>query len=341
MSDQHAVESPIGVVLLNLGGPDTLGAVKPFLKNLFADREIVRLPGGKIGQAIIGRIIVAARLKGVKKNYAAIGGGSPILPLTLRQATALEENLRSAGVNAVVRPTMRYWHPFAEETLGELKRAGVRRLVALTLYPHYSLATTGSSLNELRRVIDRDFPDDFHVTCITEWPGLPGYLDALAAKVEQALETLTEERRKKVTLLFSAHGLPVDFIERGDPYTEHIHETIDGVMKRLRRKPPRCLAYQSRVGPVKWLEPTTPDTLRRLATEGARDVVIVPVSFVTDHIETLGEIDRQFGKLAKELGFETFRRIEALNDDPTFIVALGNLVREHLRTVSVEEVHNG
>jgi ferrochelatase len=341
MSDQHATKPRIGVVLLNLGGPDTLDAVKPFLTKLFTDREIVRLPGGRVGQAIIGRIIVAARLKGVKRNYAAIGGGSPILPLTLRQASALEANLRDGGVDAVVRPAMRYWHPFTEETLAEFKREGVRRLVALTLYPHYSVATTGSSINELQRVIERDFPDDFETTYIREWPSLPKYLDALAAKVSQTLATLSDDKRENVTLLFSAHGLPVDFIERGDPYIEHIHETIDGVMKRLTEKPPWCLAYQSRVGPVKWLQPTTPDTMRRLAAEGVRDVVIVPVSFVTDHIETFEEIDRQFGRLAKELGFETFRRIEALNDDPTFIAGLGNLVREHLQTAGVEEMRNG
>jgi len=329
------------VALLNLGGPDTLDAVRPFLTNLFTDREIVRLPGGRVGQAIIGRIIVAARLKGVKKNYAAIGGGSPILPLTLQQASALETILRECGVNAIVRPAMRYWHPFTEETLSDFKHAGVRRLVALTLYPHYSIATTGSSINELKRVIERDFPDDFDVRYIREWPSLPKYLDALATKVERTLATLSDDIRKNVTLLFSAHGLPVDFIERGDPYIEHIHETVHGVMERLSEKPPWCLAYQSRVGPVKWLEPTTPDTMRRLAAEGVRDVVIIPVSFVTDHIETLEEIDRQFGKLAKELGYRTFRRTEALNDDPTFIAGLADLVREHLQTAGVGEMRNG
>ncbi|HDS74579.1 MAG TPA: ferrochelatase, partial [Firmicutes bacterium] len=228
-----------------------------------------------------------------------------------------------------------------EETLSELKRAGIRRLVALTLYPHYSIATTGSSINELQRVIERDFASDFEITYITEWPELPGYLDALAAKIESALKEVSEDRRDKVTLLFSAHGLPVDFIDRGDPYIEHIETTIDGVMSRLERKPPWCLAYQSRVGPVKWLEPTTPDTMRRLAAKGVRDVVIVPVSFVTDHIETLEEIDRQFGRLANELGYSTFHRTKALNDDPMFISALGNLVLDHLQSAGFEEVRNG
>ncbi len=321
----------VGVLLLNLGGPDSLDAVKPFLLNLFNDREIIRLPGGRIGQALLSRLIVRSRLKDVLKNYAYIGGRSPILELTNRQAGEMERQLARLGVDAVVRPAMRYWRPFTEEALAEMSGLGVHRLVALTLYPHYSMASTGSSVNELNRVVERDHRGEFEVTKITQWPELPGYLDALALRVRDALERVPDDRRDRTVLLFSAHGLPVDFIERGDPYVEHVTATMNGVLERLDERR-SLLAYQSRVGPVKWLEPTTPDTLRALASEGVRDVVIVPISFVTDHIETLEEIGRQFAELARELGYVTFVRTEALNDDPAFIGALANLVRERLPT---------
>lgn len=324
----------IGILLLNLGGPDTLDAVRPFLLNLFRDRDIIRLPGGRVGQAILSRIIVYARLRRVKRAYARIGGGSPILDLTTRQARALEADLINRGTPAVVRIAMRYWHPFTVEALEEFSRLGVRRIVALTLYPHYSTATTGSSLSELDSVIAREYPGEFDVSYITEWPELPGYLDALAGKVEKALQELAPEIRQSTVLLFSAHGLPVDFITQGDPYVAHIEQTCAGVLQRLTAEYSWRLAYQSRTGPVEWLSPATSDTIRQLAANGVRDVVIIPVSFVTDHIETLEEIDIQFAELAHGLRLRTFKRVEALNDDSVFISALGELVMDQINEQS-------
>lgn len=321
----------VGVLLLNLGGPDSREAIKPFLTNLFNDREIIRLPGGRLGQRLIAWMIVRARIDEVTKNYDSIGGYSPILELTNRQAKALEQALRETeGVHATVLPAMRYWHPFTERSLAEMKARGIRRVVALTLYPHYSLATTGSSVNELRRVLGRGFPGQFDVSVIDRWPTLPGYLDALAARIEEALDGIPAHRRSLTTLLFSAHGLPVDLVERGDPYVEEITATKDEVLKRLAVERPARLGYQSRVGPVKWLEPTTEQVLTELAAGGCRDVLLIPISFVTDHIETLYEIDQQFARTARELGYVTFKRTRALNDDPAFIGALARLVRMHL-----------
>jgi len=331
------MDEPIGVLLLGLGGPDSLDAVRPFLMNLFSDRDIVRLPGGRLGQWLIARMIVRPRLAAVRRNYVSIGGRSPLLDLTLRQAAALERALSArAGRSVMVAPAMRYWHPFTGEALADMAAAGVRRIVALTLYPHYSLATTGSSVRELLRVIAREFPGRFELTIIDRWPTLSGYLDALAARIEQTLGAVPEDRRADVVLLFSAHGLPVDFIRRGDPYADEIDATIRGLMERVNaptagRAPlPWRLAYQSRVGPAKWLGPSTADTLRDLAAAGHRDVIVVPVSFITDHVETLHEIDQELAQLARALGFVTFRRTEALNDEPAFIDALASLVCEHL-----------
>ena len=204
----------VGVLLLNLGGPDSLDAVKPFLLNLFNDREIIRLPGGRIGQALLSRVIVRSRLKGVLENYAYIGGRSPILELTNRQAGEMERQLSTLGVDAVVRPAMRYWRPFTEEALAEMSGLGVRRLVALTLYPHYSMASTGSSVNELNRVVERDYPGEFEVTTISQWPELPGYIDALALRVRDALERVPADRRDRTVLLRRLH-LPY---QRGPPH---------------------------------------------------------------------------------------------------------------------------
>jgi len=321
----------LGVLLLNLGGPDSREAIKPFLTNLFNDREIIRLPGGRLGQKLVAWIIVRARLREVERNYDSIAGRSPILERTTRQARALERTLREdQGVEALVRPAMRYWHPFAEEALAEMTEQGIRRIVALSLYPQYSMATTGSSVNELRRVLQRDSPGYFDVSIIDRWPTLPGYLDALARRVEQTLADIPEPRRDRTALLFSAHGLPADFIERGDPYLDDVGATVEGVLKRLSVQRLVRLGYQSRVGPVKWLEPRTEQVLRELADAGCRDVVVIPISFVADHIETLYEIDQQLAGTARELGYVTFRRTRALDDDPTFIGALARLLRMHL-----------
>jgi protoporphyrin/coproporphyrin ferrochelatase len=326
-----AMTERIGILLLNLGGPDSPEAIKPFLRNLFADRDIIRLPGGRLGQALIGRMIVRSRLSSARMRYGLIGGKSPLLELTTAQATALERVLiDDFGIDAMVRPAMRYWHPFVPEALDQMEREGIRRIVAVSLYPHYSLASTGSVLKELERNLGRQFQGRFETTVIDRWPALPGYLDVLAARIDRAFATIPAERRDGATLLFSAHGLPMSIIEQGDPYVDDIQTTIDGVVGRLTAAHEWRLSYQSRVGPKEWLGPTTPDTLRALASRGQTDVVIVPISFVTDHLETLVEIDREFAELADELGFRTFIRTDALNDDPGLMGALAGLIREHL-----------
>ncbi len=318
----------IGVMLLNMGGPDSPDAIAPFLRNLFADRDIIRLPGGRVGQALISRLIVSTRLSSVRKKYGLIGGKSPLLELTLRQASALEASLSHAGLEATVSPAMRYWHPFVAETLADFADRGIRRLVALSLYPHYSTASTGSVVAELMRQLAGPFAGAFDLTLIDRWPTLSGYLDALAATIDRTVASVPADRRERVTMLFSAHGLPEYFIEQGDPYVDEIGSTIQGVLDRTRADLPWRLSYQSRVGPQKWLRPTTPDTLEQLAAEGCTDVVVVPISFVTDHIETLVEIDREFAELAEELGFQTFERTPPLNDDADLIGALAGLVVE-------------
>lgn len=306
-----------GVLLLNLGGPERQADVRPFLFNLFSDREIIRL-GPPFMQKIIARIIAYRRAPQSMANYRHIGGGSPILAKTQEQAAALEEALTEDGW-FMVRACMRYWHPFADEVLHEVLDAGVTRLVALPLYPHYSIATTGSSVKDLKRHLGA-----LKATCplhlIDAWPEEPSFIACLAERICAGLAGFGDE---PVQVVYSAHSLPVQFIREGDPYVEHLQQTIraveaiTGVTGRL--------CYQSRSGPVEWLGPALPEVIEEVAAQGPRSMLVVPISFVSDHVETLYEIDIQYRRLAEGLGLR-FALTRALNADAQFIEGLRSLV---------------
>ena len=305
-----------GILLLNLGGPQRLEEVRPFLVNLFSDRQIIRL-GPPLLQPLIARIIAWRRAPKSMANYRRIGGGSPILEKTREQARALEAALAADG-DFVARPCMRYWHPFADQVLGEMTAAGVRELVALPLYPHYSIATTGSSLTDLQRTMAR-LRLDLPVREIRDWPAAPDYIACLATRIEEGLAGFDGE---PVELLYSAHSLPVQFITEGDPYALHLQQTIRAVETVTGKQGRLC--YQSRSGPVEWLGPSTPEVIRETAAGGGKNLLVVPLSFVSDHVETLYEIDIEYRQLAEELGLG-FAVTRALNDDPRFIAALRRL----------------
>jgi ferrochelatase len=319
-----------GILLLNLGGPDTLAAVRPFLIRLFSDREIIRLPGGAVGQWFIGRMIAMKRTKEVQENYAKIGGGSPIVRWSTLQGEGIVKRLRERGHDVEYALCMRYWNPDTDAALDRLESLGCERLLALTLYPHYSMATTGSSMAELRRVMARRRIKP-PLADIKTWYDHPGYLDALAARARDALAGFPAGSRP--TLLFSAHGLPKHFIDDGDPYCEHIRVTIDGVRSRLPDLP-WTLGYQSRVGPVEWIGPSTEEVIDRLGREGVKDLLVIPISFVSDHIETLYEVDMLYGDQARRVGITNYRRTEGLNDFPPFLDALADVVEPALGTRS-------
>ena len=296
--------------------------MRPFLTRLFTDREIIRLPGGAAGQTLIGRMIAWGRTREVRENYARIGGGSPIVRWTASQGRGLVERLRARGHDVTFAMAMRYWNPTTDAAVDELIRAGVDRLLSLTLYPHYSMATTGSSVAELLRVLERR-RISLPLERIDAWYDHPGYLDALALRTKEALARFPPGSAP--TILISAHGLPKHFIEGGDPYCDHIRVTMEGVLARLPRLP-HALAYQSRVGPVEWIGPSTEAMLKRLAREGVKELLVLPISFVSDHIETLYEVDMLYADQARALGITTFRRVEGLNDFPPFLDALADLV---------------
>jgi len=320
----------IGVVLFQLGGPDTLEAIEPFLFNLFCDPDIIDFPGARLGRKALAKLISSTRARKVQHHYAVIGGGSPIRRFTEQQARCLQLKLAESGLDARCFVAMRYWHPFTSEAIAQLRAAHCDEVVLLPLYPHYSSTTTGSSLNEWRRL----FHDDVPVHSLEPFYQHPLYLEALAEKVDEALARFPQP--EKVELVFSAHSVPLAVIERGDPYQRQIEETVELLMKHGGWQNHHRLCYQSKVGASKWLQPSLHKTLRTLKAENVREVCVVPISFVSDHVETLGEIDHEARKEAYDLGITQFEMTEGLNNSPTFIAALVDLVKTAVKCDNTE-----
>ncbi|HEY9635683.1 MAG TPA: ferrochelatase [Coleofasciculaceae cyanobacterium] len=323
----------VGVLLLNLGGPDELDDVRPFLFNLFSDPEIIRLPFSWL-QSPLAWLISTLRAKKSQENYRQIGGGSPLRHITEAQAQALQEQLQQQGQNARVYVGMRYWHPFTEEAIARIKRDAIEHLVILPLYPQFSISTSGSSFRLLEKLWQED-PTLCRIeyTVIPSWYQQPGYLQAMAQLIAQELDQFPNS--DSVHIFFSAHGVPVSYVtEAGDPYQQEIEDCTALIMQTLNRPNSYTLAYQSRVGPVEWLKPYTEDALQELGDQGIEDLLVVPISFVSEHIETLQEIDIEYRELAEEAGIHNFQRVPALNTHPVFIDSLGTLVVEALKAPS-------
>jgi len=323
--------STVGVVLLNLGGPAARADVAPFLYNLFMDPAIIDIPLRGWTRHLLCKLISTMRGKKVAGDYAQIDpvhGGSPINPLTRAQAEALDRELseRFGAPNGIALRSyiaMRYWHPFSEEAAEQMQRDGVTHLVMLPLYPHYSKTTTGASLVYWHALEEAGEIPKWPVTVAFEYARHPRYLAALSARIDEAIATLPQEARHDAHILFSAHGTPTkEMTERCDPYCCLIHSTVDALMKMRGGDHSFHVAFQSKVGPAEWLTPSTPDTLKRLGAEGVRSVVVVPVAFVTDHIETAFELDVEVREEAHHAGIEHYGVSGGLNSHPEFIAAL-------------------
>jgi len=320
----------IGVILFQLGGPDSIQAIEPFLYNLFSDPDIIDFPFARIARQPLAKLIAARRAGHVAHHYQEIGGKSPLREFTMRQAAALERVLR-ADYDARVSVAMRYWHPFTSEAIGEMERHAPGQLVLLPLYPQYSKTTTGSSLNEWRRcfhpngwnpaihVVEEFHQDDEYVSCFTQ-------------AVDREMRKFADPR--DVDVVFSAHSVPIAVIDKGDPYQRHIERTTELVWRRGAWPGRRHLCYQSKVGASKWLQPSMHETIKRLGAEGRKHMLVVPISFVSDHVETLHEIDIEHREQARELGIGDYRMVPGLNDDAAFIAALASLVRRSLSSPS-------
>jgi ferrochelatase len=320
----------IAVIAFQLGGPDTLAAVEPFLYNLFCDPDIINFPGSFLARKPLAKWISTTRSKTVGKHYAEIGGGSPIRRLTEQQAAALESALAPL-INARVFVAMRYWHPDTSEALAALAAAGpFDDLVLLPLYPHYSFATTGSSLKEWNRLYKPSADEKIPVHTIDHFYDHPGYIAAVVERINSVLTKLPDPNA--VHLVFSAHGLPMALVEKGDPYPNHIAATVKLVREAGAWPNPHVLCFQSKVGPQKWLQPSLTATIEKMASEGVKRMLVIPIAFLTDHIETLHEINIEAREEAASLGVSDFHMMPALNDSPLLINALADLVLRSIAT---------
>jgi protoporphyrin/coproporphyrin ferrochelatase len=307
------------IVLMNLGGPDSPRAVRPFLVNLFSDPAIITLPW--LLRWPLARLIAWRRSTVARDIYDHLGGGSPLLPNTEAQARALESVL---GDGSRCFIAMRYWHPLTRQTVAAVKAWQPDEIVCLPLYPQFSTTTTASSLAVWRREAARQALD-CPMRVVSPYPTVPGFVGALAGLVARMLEE-AEKSQPKIRLLLSAHGLPLKIVRAGDPYPRQIEETAAAVIAELDRPGlDWVVCYQSRVGPLAWLGPGTDDEIRRAGRDGVA-VVIAPISFVSEHSETLVELDRDYRRLADSCGVPGYYRVPTVGTDPRFIAALAELV---------------
>ena len=309
----------IAVVLFQLGGPDSQAAVEPFLYNLFCDPDIINFPGAFLARKALAKLISTTRSKVVRQHYAEIGGGSPIRRLTEQQARALEKALKP-HISVRTMVAMRYWQPDTAEAVAVLDREPYDELILLPLYPHYSFATTRSSLNEWNRQYTAKTP----VKIIDHFYDHPDYIAGIVQRINEVLTTL--DNPEQVHLVFSAHGLPMTLVEKGDPYPKQIEETVQLVRELGAWENPHVLCYQSKVGPQKWLRPSLTGTIERMAKSGITRMLVIPIAFLTEHIETLHEINIEAREKAESLGVKEFYMMPAINDSPLLIRALADLV---------------
>jgi ferrochelatase len=307
----------IAVVLFNLGGPDGPADVQPFLKNLFSDPAIIRSPAPL--RFFVSRLISKSRAPSARENYAKMGGGSPLLPETRKQANALDGELQRRGHHAKSFIAMRYWKPFASDVVRDVKTWGARKVVLLPLYPQFSTTTTASSLKSWK---DAGGPAGVAVCC---YPDAPKFIEAHAKKLIGAWEAAGKPAN--VRALLSAHGLPEIVVKSGDPYQWQIERTAAALKPLL---PPDWeieICYQSRVGPLKWIGPQTEESVEKAAKDG-KTILVSPVAFVSEHIETLVELDIDYAQLAREHGAKAYIRAPALGNEPGFIATLADLVED-------------
>jgi len=324
----------IGVILLNLGGPENQDDVEGFLYNLFADPDIIRLPKFLSGlQKPLATVLSKRRAPQSREAYESIGGGSPIVRYTKAQASALASELEQRGYEGVkCYVAMRYWYPFTEQALDEVLADDINALVVLPLYPHFSISTSGSSLRVLQEIFAKQAnvwgTDQILHTVVPSFYDRPGYVNSQAELINHELDQYDNDLDRHV--LFSAHGVPQSYIAAGDPYQNHIQQCVKLISEALDPSVTVHLSYQSRVGPVEWLRPYTDTMLQDLGAAGVKNLVVVPISFVSEHIETLEEIDMEYRELAESCGICNWRRCPALNNNAGFITDLASVVEEAL-----------
>lgn len=327
-----AVKPKTAIVMLNMGGPQTTDQVGDYLHRIMTDRDMIQLPV----QSKLGPWIATRRTEEVKKKYMEIGGGSPILKWTNTQGSLLTRALdqmlpESAPHKHYV--AFRYVPPFTEDAFQELEKDGVERAVIFSQYPQYSCATTGSSLNAIADFYkNRQAPKNIQFSMIERWATHPLLARTFAERIQEKLELFDSSIRDDVIIMFTAHSLPLKAVSRGDTYPHEVAATVALTMAALDRPNPHRLVWQSKVGPLPWLQPYTDDAIKAYAKQGRRHLILVPIAFVNEHIETLHELDIEYcDEVAKEAGIVQIERAAAPNDHPTFIGALAEVVANHLK----------
>ena len=315
------------MVALNLGGPDSLDAVEPFLRNLFGDPDVIQLGWARPLQPLFARWISRRRAPLSRAAYQQIGGRSPILAETTAQIEAVAARLTALGVAAHPYVAMACWHPFSSEAVAAMQRDGIQRAVAVPLFPQYSFTTTASSMKALERALT-DARAEIRLAGVRSYPAADGFVKALADTIAEAVATLPGPFRDTAPVLFSAHGLPESYIRKGDPYLDEVRSTVAAVTGRLGLGGRARLSFQSRVGRQRWLSPYTEAALDELAEAGEKAVVVVPVAFTGEHVETLQELDIVYRERAVARGIQHFARARTVGTHPAFIDALATLARD-------------
>ncbi len=316
------MQEKVALILLNLGGPSNIDEIEPFLFNLFSDPDIFHIP---FGQKLFAKIISKLRSGKAAEYYKQIGGGSPIAELTEKQRAALSDALKEYNID--VFTAMRYWRPLTKEVVKHVEKGNYDKIMLLPLYPHYSIVTVGSSVNEWFRHYKGDKDK---VKIIESYFNNPDFHQAVSEKIDETILKFPEEARKELFILFSAHSTPQSVIDKGDPYQKEIIASVQSIMQLRKNSHRFGISYQSKVGPVKWLEPSTKDYLKKLAYEGEKAVLVVPISFVSDHLETLYELGIEYREVATNSGIKHYEVMNALNDSPQFINTLKNITVKSL-----------
>jgi protoporphyrin/coproporphyrin ferrochelatase len=319
----------LAIVVLNLGGPDSLDAVEPYLRNLFSDPDVIQLGWLRPLQPLMARIMARRRAPVARDAYQQIGGRSPIIAESTDQAKAIAAELVARGHAALPFVAMACWRPFSADAVAAMRAAGIQRAIAVPLYPHYSVTTTGSSFKALDRAL-AGVPA-IQLARVRHYADAPGYIEAIGDRIDEAIATLPEEHRATAPVVFSAHGLPEAYIRRGDPYLDEIRTTVSAATQRLGLGGRAQLAFQSQLGRQKWLGPCTEDALDALATAGHKAVVVCPVAFTGEHIETLQEIDILYRERARKRGIIHFARAHTVGCHPAFIATLAGLAESAAR----------
>lgn len=313
------------IILFNLGGPDKLESVKPFLFNLFNDRAIINLP--QPFRYFLAKLISSRREKKAQNIYNQIGGKSPILELTKQQAENLEKDLSFYG-NFKTFIAMRYWHPFVKDTIREILNYQPNQIILLPLYPQFSSSTSNSSINEFLEKFPKDNQIPIKIICC--YPNDENFINSHLNLIEQKLQKYSQYQINEMRFLFSAHGLPQKLIDAGDPYVFQIKESTNKIVEKLQKHYGEIdfsICYQSKVGPLQWTSPSLENELRRTILD-KKIPVIIPIAFVSEHSETLVELDIEYFELAKKLKAKDYIRIPALNSDSFYIKSLSEICQK-------------